>query len=648
MNGTRKPSSPSAGALIRSGIAILLLACPLLARPTARFQKSEYSLTLVLQLAKPFSIEDMNDDYQSARILHQDQDSAIVEVVHHPLAKPAPIRENAHWKRDDAGMTRYLRPTPSENWDAQMQRDLLAELQQAGIDPNRLTDLQLVTQVSRWAKERSTFVRPFTTFFVHFPKGVPEVYGPLRKAFDQEKPSPETTDQVMFENEVLGKQMFYGRKHGACTSYAVYQATILRALGIPTRIVVCVPPADANEGAQKELLLKSIRHNAVRATIRHGLSRTGSREHGTFSDHMFNEVYVGRRWVRLNYEALGQAPLDPHYLGLMTHILTASSLSEIPLAQTWGARYAELPQAAPPLSSANPYRLLAVREHLDPGAANPEAEDEHKAVHVIQAFWRDALPEFVEAAAMDPRTDFFLGIQEYIPDYTYQLSDFMGHASQGFLLTAPGHPDLHARWSGRTMNSGSTGHRYALFGMGIEKADRALFVPGQDYAVQPLENRAVYTWTVDPALRIQGTLPEQVVIKEMTVIGAYWQGAIPVEGINRMFQERDKVADFVIRLRAPEPCTSEQIGQFCKSNQPRFILSAPGQPDLQASLTHTISTWNSLQDGNWPVVGLVLDQKCRAMMAAGVEYSLRPVSTSEKQKWEVAAGIRLKGRELKP
>jgi hypothetical protein len=146
----------------------------------------------------------------------------------------------------------------------------------------------------------------------------------------------------------------------------------LRALGIPSRIVFFVPPADANDREQKEMLLSAIHHNAVRATIRHGLP------HGGFANHLFNEAFVGNRWVRVNYDVVGQNTLDDSYLGLMTHILTTDSLSHVPMAQTWGRRYALYPAVGPKLSSQNPYRLLKVADHFGAHArtANPAVKDE--------------------------------------------------------------------------------------------------------------------------------------------------------------------------------------------------------------------------------------------------------------------------------
>jgi hypothetical protein len=114
-------------------------------------------------------------------------------------------------------MTRYLAPTPTENWDEQMRTNLLAALRQDGIDPGALTDRQVVTQVSRWLKRRSKFTDAFAIWYVHYPGGQPEVFPLLRAAFDrQKKAAGAATDQDMFDQERLGRSMFYGRVHGSC------------------------------------------------------------------------------------------------------------------------------------------------------------------------------------------------------------------------------------------------------------------------------------------------------------------------------------------------------------------------------------------------------------------------------------------------
>src|SRR5215831_4917724 len=110
-----------------------------------------YTITSVLQIAKPFNLADMNDDYQDARMLSEDEDSMTVELVYYPLnTNKYAIGENPNWRRDYAHMTQYLRPTATENWDEKMRADLISQLANDGIDVDQLSDRQLVTEVSRW------------------------------------------------------------------------------------------------------------------------------------------------------------------------------------------------------------------------------------------------------------------------------------------------------------------------------------------------------------------------------------------------------------------------------------------------------------------------------------------------------------------
>ncbi len=330
-------------------------------RRTERHPSKEdtYTVTSVIEILRPVNPVDMNDDFQDARVLAENNDSSIIEVTYYPLHRPA-VGENPNWRTDDAALVEYLRPGPTANWDGMMKRDLEAELRQCGIDVDRLTDKQLVEQVSQWAMRRSHSSQAFGIWAVYYPDGVATVFPPLRQAFDAKKPEKTWTDQQMFDQEVFGRSMFYNKIHGSCTSYSVYLATILRALGIPTRIVLCIPPFDPNDSAQARMFYENVRHNQVRETVRAALEGKGG-----FVNHLFNEVYVGHRWVRLNYSKLGQPSLDRNSMGLLTHTYTCSDLSEVPLHETWGMRWFQYPaDGLPSLSSISPYRLISCKTTL--------------------------------------------------------------------------------------------------------------------------------------------------------------------------------------------------------------------------------------------------------------------------------------------
>jgi hypothetical protein len=352
---------------------------------------------------------------------------------------------------------------------------------------------------------RSHFTKAFAIWYVHYPDGKPEVFPSLRKYFDREKPAPNWTDQAMFDQEVLGRSMFYNRVYGSCTSAAVYMTTVLRALGIPARIVFFVPPLDSNDRQQREMFLSSIHHNRVRTTIHHGLTDS----HGDFADHLFNEVFVGNRWVRLNYDVLGQDIVDDRFFGLLTHILTTDSLTHVPLAETWGRRYATYPDVSLKLSSINPYRLLRVADHFGAYSHvdNPKVENEElQKVTVDAMYWKDALPSNMHAAdSKNPGgSDFYVGIQEYIPNFRLQLVEFYGHVGHRFVLTASGHPELKATLSGMKITDFDSSRRpYQLFGMRIDPEYRHLLAPGVDYAIRPINTSETYVWSVKDGVTLE-------------------------------------------------------------------------------------------------------------------------------------------------
>src|SRR5262249_15882405 len=157
-----------------------------------------------------------------------------------------------------------------------------------------------------------------------FPEGKPAVLPGLEGAFQREKGDKAWSDAEQFAHELLGKEMFEHRSYGTCTSAAVYQTTLLRALGIPTRMILCIPLADGSDPAQGGMVDKGLTHSRVRHDALLGVLSGGS----GFTSHTFCEVFVGGRWRRLNYSTLGQNVLERKYLGLMLKVHTFNDLSE--------------------------------------------------------------------------------------------------------------------------------------------------------------------------------------------------------------------------------------------------------------------------------------------------------------------------------
>ncbi len=322
-----------------------------------------YSVRTVFRFLPPLDEESLCDGFQDARVLNQTNEYIEIEAIHYPLATShEAVGENRQWKRDYAHMTEYLAPGPTVNWDASMRRDLSAALRADGIDIDALTDKQVVEQVSRWLLKRSRYLgKVFTTFYVHGPDGEPRILPGLEDAyqgeFNRDKDNYDWTIDEHFDHEVLGKGMFYNRTHGSCTSTAIYLTTVLRALGIPTRMVFVSPAVDASNREQILMVRNGITNHRVRETMLAGLRRSSR----GFTNHTLNEVYIGNRWVRLDYSTLSPSVFGVRHFGLQTHLYTVNDLCDIDLASTWGRRYAKS-ERSDTFKHSNPYSAVEVSD----------------------------------------------------------------------------------------------------------------------------------------------------------------------------------------------------------------------------------------------------------------------------------------------
>jgi len=317
-----------------------------------------YSVRSVLRFMPPFDKITLNDNFQDARIIAKNNDYIELEVIHYPFnAIFQSINENPNWRTCYAEMTEYLKPGITTNWDTKMREDLLHELTADGIIIDKLTDKQVIQQVSSWVLKKSNYIPMFTTYYIYYPNSTPKIYRGLENAFNDGKGNPYWTIQQQFGHELLGREMFYNKTHGTCTSFAVYLTTIFRAIGIPTRMIIAIPAVDPSDKGQIQLVRKNIMNINVRENMLSGLEKAGQ----SFTAHTFNEVYVGNTWHRLNYNKLGENILDQQLYGLITHLYTFNDLSEVNLAPTWGFRYGKGIRTTD-FSHNNPYATIAISE----------------------------------------------------------------------------------------------------------------------------------------------------------------------------------------------------------------------------------------------------------------------------------------------
>lgn len=136
-----------------------------------------YTVRSIVQVVPPVTRDVLQDDYQDARILEQTDAYVELEVIHYPRNTVAEaIGPNPHWRRDYAGMERWLAPGPTANWDRAMREELIRRLAEDGIDIEALDDREVVERASKWLLRHAESIDGFTTFSTHFVDGEPRVH----------------------------------------------------------------------------------------------------------------------------------------------------------------------------------------------------------------------------------------------------------------------------------------------------------------------------------------------------------------------------------------------------------------------------------------------------------------------------------------
>jgi len=282
---------------------------------------------------------------------------------------------------------------------------------------------------------------------------------------------------------------------GSCSSSAIYLNGCLRALGVPTRIVLCIPVVDAGDDRELELLRTGLTHNELRRRVTTAMGALKN----SWSSHTFNEVFVGGRWRRLNYDRLGQGISDPDLFGLMTHVATFSDWADARMPETIGRRQkGDRPHDL--FGGSNPYSTIALRDGFgvhcklaNPPVAAPAVP------RITQLLWCDdpALP--ADVRAWFPRREVFGLVARVEGLSSAELTGHFARAHNGLSLSADGRPDLHIALD--------AGHRwgygdYSLVVVPFGPADRRDLATGVEYRVALRDQAVAGDYSLAPDLRV--------------------------------------------------------------------------------------------------------------------------------------------------
>ncbi len=593
-----------------------------------------YTVRTIVQVLRPVTPEFLNDDYQDSRVLDETPEYVELEVIHYPLNSVGDaLVGNTQWRKEAERLAPYLEPGPTANWDVAMQRELVEALLTDGIDPAKLDDKTLVERASAWLLKRAVPHNGFTTFSAVFENGKPAVRPETAEDAEAEARKLGRTLAEEWDHELLARGMFRNRSRGSCSSSAIYLTGCLRALGIPTRTVLCIPAVDANDEREVELVRERLTHARVRGIV---LAAVQSMR-GSWSSHTFNEVFVGGRWRRLNYDRLGQNILDPQCLGLMTHVATFRDWADARMADTIGKRQgAHVTDDI--FGGPNPYSAVTLSDRFGPHAsiAADPVEPPFRTLTIEKAYWYQSQDpaSAVQMRLDDPDTagHVLLHVREGRPhEGTAQYAEFWGAVDKAFTLRAPNEPDLRAEATRGYWAAPERGVQE--FYLRIDPVDFARMPKGAAYALVPRNASKDYRWAVADGVsltRTAGTPAETVKARTMTIESVAWSDS---KTLSAELREALASSGGLTLLARPKEWDGwDSFKEFTERADSRFYLEADGHPPLSiAAGTGGITS----SDGSTRWIVLPLGPADIRDIARGTRYRLVPRNSSASHRWIV-------------
>jgi len=615
-------------------------------------ERREYAYTVrtIVQVLPPVTRDVLCDDYQDARILEERPDYVELEVIHYPLNRVADaITADPDWRRRVAAradLKPFLAPGRTSNWTPAMRGELVAALARDGIEVAALDDRTLVERASKWLFDNTRFADGFTTYCSTFEGGRARVLPGLEAAAERGRHEKGLTLEEQWERELFAEGMWRHRIHGSCTSSAIFLNGCMRALGVPSRIVLCMPLVDGSDPREVGWLRTKLTHHRVRRIVRDGIEPLGD----SWANHTFNEVYVGGRWRRLNYSKLGQDILDERCFGLMTHLATFHDWSDGEMARTWGLRQNGDRKAEDVFGGSNPYSCIALSDRFGVHANldNP-APPEHRTLTVTKAYWFDSPERTVDVTlrGRDPAGLFLLHVDECFADGGLsQYADFDAAADHRLVLQAEGEPDVRAEIARRCwwLDAANGVHEFLAQ---IEADDLARMNRDAAWRIVPRNEGRDHRWAVaDGVVLARRPEPSEGAGEPRPEAApAAGERVLTLDAVQ--WSDDPRTPEWIRKQRFDPPRLLghvaawndfAEIKRLTIEGDTRFFLEAEGHPSLKVGVSPGgFSQGEGPGKSAWVVIELGPGDW--RDFVRGVSYVLRPQNGKKGYRWIVAEGV---------
>jgi hypothetical protein len=278
-----------------------------------------YSIQAIVDLRPPFSVEEMQDFYQDARVVEElGDDVTRLEVILYPEAReivnPAPFEPKDN---------QCTAPTFTKNYSAVMQSEL------GDLVEDATTDLEATLRIIRYMSSNSRFVTldGDLGYSTDLPLNLAMHLTEDGDLVRQERGEPSHTPLKEIERHLLfADSMFELGTHGTCSSMSTLRGGMLRSVGLEEKTIVTIPLLYFYEGDGTEVELRDQywddTHVSIPATW------------NLVSNHTFNLVRIGARWIRVDKEIVNGTGVNNND-SLHVKILEQDDILEDDFTEYW-------------------------------------------------------------------------------------------------------------------------------------------------------------------------------------------------------------------------------------------------------------------------------------------------------------------------
>lgn len=249
----------------------------------------------VVDLRKPYNLEHMNDFYQDARLVEVVSDEVSrFEIILYPDAKEVLIPTQFIPKDNE-----FTKPTYSKNYNSEMISTYNGIVESAKSDLHALVLLQRSFNKLNYISLKNDL--GFTTTLpLQF-----QIYRNEEGQLIKKYYGYPTTHSIEELNDRLfyADGMFRNGTRGACSSSATIRGAMFRSVGLEERTVFTIPLFYSTDSDGTRVDVENIPLNN---------SLNLSSGNVPISDHFFNIVKIGERWIRVDTNIIDTGIYAPY------------------------------------------------------------------------------------------------------------------------------------------------------------------------------------------------------------------------------------------------------------------------------------------------------------------------------------------------